>query len=230
MAFQVFDNRFAKRPKQQQKNKTITNLKSDLYTQKNRKKKLSNKCACMLLNAKNVCTCVNKLSYIRCIWNIQSICYVQYLSFVLYVVVAAYFSAAFDAVVFAVVSWFQSETLVRVFYVFASNIRLHFKNSFHRINATLLSHWDNKELTKFKFKQISSLKLCAWRAWNWKIGGLFFDRWCVSLDDGHHFSCFWNRFTMFSSRFPFFNLFSYFDASNIFRPPCWNFQFRGSRG
>lgn len=48
MAFQVFDNRFAKRPKQQQKNKTITNLKSDLYTQKNREKNLSNKCACMV--------------------------------------------------------------------------------------------------------------------------------------------------------------------------------------
>lgn len=163
------------------------------------------------MNAKNVCTCVNKLSYIRFIWNIQSICYVQYLSFVLYVVVVAYFSVAFDAV--AVVSWFQSETLVRVFYVFASNIRLHFKNAFHRINATLLSHWNNKELTKFQLNFQANLIigiLCLKSVelengeGSFLIGNVFL---IVSSDDGHHLPCFWCWFSLLSSRFPFFFIF-----------------------
>lgn len=82
----------------------------------------------------------------------------------------------------------------------------------HSIESTL--HYFLIETTK-SWRNLNSSKSHHWNyvleehgtgksAGSFLIGNAFF---IVSLDDGHHFSCFWNRFSMFSSRFPFFIFF-----------------------
>lgn len=56
------------------------------------------------------------------------------------------------------------------------------------------------------------------------IGNVFL---IVSSDDGHHLPCFWCWFSLLSSRFPFFYLFSYFVLPTFLDHPVETFNLEG---
>lgn len=208
MAFQVFDNRFAKRPKQQQKNKTITNLKSDLYTQKNREKNLSNKCACMVwmlrMYAHVSINCpifaLFEIFKVFAMCNICRLCYMLLLQHILVSHLMLLLLLA-DSKVKLLCEYFmflhltsgcilKTHSIESTLYYFL----IETTKSWRNFNSSKSHHWN------FMLEERGTGKSEG----SFLIGNVFL---IVSSDDGHHLPCFWCWFSLLSSRFPFFFIF-----------------------